>query len=355
MGLPIGLPDPLIIHATIAADQLGESLPWPLLKYDIPSAWSRSRGAGVRVGVLDSGVDPRHCSDGDLKGAVKNAKDFTNSRNGWTSVHPHGSHVAGIIGARHGNNIGISGVAPECDLVVAKGLDDQGMGDDEGIARAMVWLVDEGCKVINFSGGGPFFSQSIAKAIQYAVSKGCVVVVAAGNSGKTEDPAISFPARLDTCIAVTALDEDGKIADFSSRGQEADVGCPGTRVLSCGNNGTYMVMSGTSQAAPWFSGILALAISAGRTFSGTADDCRDWIRTITDDVGPSGDDPFWGIGMVNVSKLDKPGPNPKPPSPEVPAPGTVREETINIGPVQLVLHYPAVAGDLASVSVRSGA
>lgn len=347
MTVPIGLPDPLIIHATIASDQLGESLPWPLQKYDIPAAWARSRGAGVRVGVLDSGVDSKHCLDGDLKGAVKSAKDFTGSRLGWQSGHPHGSHVAGIIGARHGNKIGISGVAPECDLVVAKGLDDQGIGDDENIARAIVWLVDEGCNVINFSGGGPFVSQLMQKAIDYAISKGCLFVVAAGNSGTTEDPAIAFPARLGSCIAVTAVDEDGELANFSSRGHEADVGCPGTRVLSCGNSGTYMVMSGTSQAAPFFTGVVALAMSAGRKFSGTADDCRDWLRTITKDAGIAGDDPFFGIGVVDVQKLLSSG-KPEPPKVE----GPVDEQVVKVWNTEFVFHKPAIAGDDYSFKIR---
>lgn len=358
MGIPVYLPE-IRIHATIQSNQLGESLGWPLEKYNVPSAWAVSRGEGVTVGVLDSGVDPTHLEKGDLQKAVIHAQDFTKSPNGWASGNPHGSHVAGIIGARQGNNIGISSVAPDCKMCVAKVLDNSGNGDSVWVAAGIRWLVDQGCQIINFSGGSPVPSDDIAKAIEYATQHKCLFVAAAGNSGLTENTAVGFPANMESVIAVTATTEDGTLADFSSWGPQVDTACPGTHILSCGNGGNYILMSGTSQAAPYFTGCVALAMSAGVKFDGTARQAREWIKTVSMDAGTPGEDQKFGIGMVDFSKFIPATPKPEPPK----IPTEHGEHIIDFGPIfkkalgldipiKGVAHYPAKEGDLISLSLK---
>lgn len=339
MGLPIGLPE-VIHHNYVAAKDLAAQIPWSIEKYNVPELWKSTKGKGVKVAVVDTGIDQQCFQSGDLKGTVVDAKDFTGSRSGYLDNFGHGTHVAGTIAGKNG-----TGVAPECSLYIAKALSDDGSGDDEMLAQALVWAADMGCHFANLSLGSPFSSQLIAEAIAYCVSKGCLVICAAGNDGAQ----INYPARLGTTLSVGAVDQDGQLADFSSRGPEQDVAAPGVKILSCYKNGGYAVLSGTSMSAPFVTGVFALARASGFRFSGIADQARNWLEGVTVDVGGPGQDPLYGLGLFDPAKvLSKP-------SPEVPAPGTVREETINIGPVQLVLHYPAVAGDLASVSVRSGA
>lgn len=342
MGLPIGLPD-VIHHAYVAADALSEQIPWSLSKYNVPSIWTQTRGKGVRVGVLDTGLDSKQVSQGDLKGAIRNAKDFTDSRVGWQDVHGHGTHVTGTIAGRQGNGIGICGVAPDCEIIMAKALGDDGSGDDINLARAIRYLVDEGCQLINASLGSDFFSQMIADAVAYAVSKGCLIICASGNSGQ----AVGFPGRLPTVITVGSTNEEGQLSSFSCRGPEQDVAAPGERILSCYKNGGYSVLSGTSMAAPFVTGIFALAISSGVNFNGDAAKAREWLSTVTVDAGAAGQDDEYGLGLFDVQKLLKPA-TPPPVTP----PAEVTEKKIPLGPVDIILHYPAQVGDVVSLSVK---
>lgn len=339
MGLPIGLPE-VIHHNYIAAKDMAVQIPWSIDKYHVPELWKSCKGKGVKVAVIDTGVDQQHMQNGDLAGNIVEAKDFTGSRWSYLDQHGHGTHTSGTIAGKNG-----TGVAPEVSLYIAKALSDDGSGDDEMLANALAWAADMGCHLANLSLGSPFASQLIGRAVDYCVSKGCLVICAAGNDGGQ----INYPARLGTVLSVGAVDSDGRLADFSSRGPEQDVAAPGVKILSCYKNGGYAVLSGTSMACPFTVGMFALARSSGFRFSGVADQARSWLEGVTVDVGGPGQDPLYGLGLFDPEKvLSKPAPEPA-------TPGTTKEEVINIGPVQLVLHYPAAAGDLVSVSVRAGA
>jgi len=173
------------------------------------------------------------------------------------------THCAGIIGAID-NDIGVIGIAPECNLFVAKGLDDNGFGDWEKIAACIQWAVNEGADIINMSLGDPNEPPEIVhNTIKFAVSKGVIIVAAAGNdpNSKPSKPTsneLAYPARYDEVIAVAALDKKGNIAYFSHRSKLLDFIAPGVDIYSCYPPKNYAMLSGTSQAAPMISGVLAL-------------------------------------------------------------------------------------------------
>lgn len=334
MSLPIGLPE-VIHHQYIAAVDLAAPIPWTMDKYKVPELWKRSRGKDIKVGSIDTGMDQKHLQSGDLAGVVVDARDFTGSRFSYLDQHGHGTHTGGTIAGKRG-----TGVAPECKLYVAKALSDDGSGDDRMLAEAIRWVADCGCQFANLSLGSPFNSELIAEAVAYAAGKGCLLICAAGNDGG----AVNFPARLENVISVAAVNETGELADFSCRGPEQDVACGGVKILSCYKMGGYSVLSGTSMAAPFATGMFALAASAGYNFGGSAAKARDWLSTVTVDVGTPGLDPLYGFGLFNPAKvLQEEGQK---------SDKEVIERKVTLGPLEFTFHYPAVATDMVSLNVK---
>ncbi|GAE45678.1 protease [Mesobacillus boroniphilus JCM 21738] len=252
--------------------------PWGMEAiYNDSNLQATSGGGGVKVAVLDTGVNVAHA---DLTGSDEQCKDFTNRRsplvNGSCSdKNGHGTHVAGTVLAHGGSGQGIYGVAPEADLWAYKVLNDQGSGYSDDIAGAIQHAADEAVRtgsnvVISMSLGSSSKSTLIADAVDYAYGKGVLVVAAAGNSGPNANT-IGYPGALVNAVAVAALEdvqENGtyRVADFSSRGnpstdgdfviQERDVelSAPGRAIESTWFDGSYNTISGTSMATPHVSG-----------------------------------------------------------------------------------------------------
>ena len=282
--------------------QLAETIDWGLALLGVPEQWRTTRGAGIRVAVLDTGVDLAHP---DLAGALDDVRDFTASAVGADDRVGHGTHTAGIVGARR-NERGVVGVAPECRLLVGKVLGDDGAGRDDEVAAGIDWAANAGADVISLSLGSPTPSAAIEAAVRRAAAAGKILVCAAGNDGR--DDAVNYPARLDDTIAVGAIDRRGRIAEFSSRGDEVDLCAPGEDVLSTYLRGGYARFSGTNMAAPLVSGVVALLLAKHRAFGGAtpADTPRrvlDHLRRTAIDAGPTGRDPAYGFGLVNPRDL----------------------------------------------------
>lgn len=219
--------------------------------------WKETLGSRIKVGVIDTGIDLNHR---DLIGAVKDVRNFTDGdiKNVSDNVG-HGTHVAGCIGARR-NGSGIVGVAPECELYIAKAFASNGMAGENSVISALEWLKDNNVNIVNMSFSSEKTTQKEYNTIKKCYDSGMVMVAAAGNDGPNCDSGsnIGYPAKFDEVIAVTAVDINKNPAEFSSCGIEAQVAAVGKEVLSTYKENKYAYLSGTSMATPLISGAAAI-------------------------------------------------------------------------------------------------
>lgn len=233
----------------------GEQINWAGSLLGIPDVWTQTMGDGVKVAVLDTGIDLDHP---DLADAIVEVKDFTGE--GVEDGNGHGTHCAGIIGARL-NDTGFVGVAPRCQLLIAKVLTNQGGGAFHWIANGVLWAVEQGADIISMSLGGAYSSNRLYQAVHVALAKGVKVLCAAGNEGSLFQNSIGYPGRYGGVITVASHDENGNRSGFSSRGGEIDVMAPGSHIWSTYRDGGYAELSGTSMATPFVAGLAALIVA----------------------------------------------------------------------------------------------
>lgn len=220
----------------------------------IASAQRMSQGSGVRVAVLDTGVDATHPY---FNGKVTSGWDYVDDDSNpaevaGTEVYGHGTFVAGLVHL----------VAPRATIIPMRVLDQDGNGDGYQIAEAIRDAVALGARVINLSFGttSQVESRVLTDMIRYARSRGVVTVAAAGNDG---DELKHWPAAQPEVVSVSALDTaNDTLASFSTRGDWVDVAALGTRLISLAPGGGFDAWSGTSMAAPVVSGQVALVVSA---------------------------------------------------------------------------------------------
>ncbi|MFI1162441.1 S8 family peptidase [Streptomyces sp. NPDC020801] len=240
-----------------------------------PAAWKAGyTGKGVKIAVLDTGVDATHP---DLKTQVVAARNFSTAADA-TDHFGHGTHVASIAagtGAKSGGKY--KGVAPGARILNGKVLDDTGFGDDSGILAGMEWAAQQGADVVNLSLGGPDAPGTDpleAEVNKLSAQKGILFAIAAGNDGPES---IGSPGSADAAITVGAVDKKDGLADFSSTGPRVgdgaikpDVTAPGVDITAAAAKGSvidqevgekppgYLTISGTSMATPHVAGAAAL-------------------------------------------------------------------------------------------------
>ncbi len=273
---------------------------------EAPAAWRlHAEADGVRVAVVDTGVDATHP---DLAGHVVASWHLPDSAP--TDVVGHGTAVAGVIAATAGNGIGIAGVAPRAMLVVAKATDDLAGAPDEMdcsvLAEAIAAAVADGAQVVNISASGPASCRLLDVAVAQAWSAGTLVVAAAGNANRTRP---EFPAALPDVVAVAATDSCDARAGFSTYGRWVELAAPGEDIvttlpvagseLGC----RYGTLSGTSFAAPIVAGVAALLWP--RTLDLNADgrvndEVRARLLASADRIRGTGS--LWQAGRVNACR-----------------------------------------------------
>jgi len=250
---------------------------WGLLQVGAPAAWTVSTGAGITVGVVDSGIEASH---EDLAGKVVDGVDCVGSKGNPSQCTPggtadalgHGTHVAGIIAAVTNNGIGVASMAPDAHLLSAQAVGSDGSGTDADVGAAIRWVVDRGAAVVNLSVGAEgtsrvAFGPGFSSGVEYAWSHGAIPVVAAGNSAQTPN----FGSLH--MIVVAATTPTGQVASYSNHvdsarwavaapGGAAD-GNPYDDVVSTYMGDAYATMAGTSMSTAHVSGAVALLRAKG--------------------------------------------------------------------------------------------
>ena len=315
---------------------------------DATLAWDQSEGAGVTVGVVDTGVRTDHvdlanqiaANAAELNGTPGVDDDhnhYVDDVQGWDWVdndnvaqdgHGHGTHVSGTIAAEGENNFGVVGVAPLAKILPLRVLDDAGSGWMSDIAAAFDYAGDAGVRIVNASLGGGY-SQAIEDAV--AAHPSTLYVVAAGNDAADSDTAgDAYPCALPEAnlICVGASDNQDAIADFSNYGDTSvDLFAPGVGIYSTFNTSTssYHYLDGTSMASPHVAGVAALALS--KRPGATTAFLRWALLSSVDRVPAMAGESVTG-GRLNansaVTAIEGTEPVPTPtPTPEPPAPTPV--------------------------------
>jgi subtilisin family serine protease len=270
-------------HATVRPNDRRFGSQWGMTKAGFPGAWDRTTGSlGTAVGLLDTGVDfahrdltpnlwrnPGESGDGrEWNGRDDDGNGFVDDWRGWDWVendnapgdpNGHGTHVAGTLGARGNDNRGVAGAAWRVGLVSLRVLDANGAGRISDSIAAYHYAARAQLPVVNASLAGSDFSQAEYDAIRAA--SGTLVVVAAGNDGRNNDVAGTYPCNqpLPNVVCVAATDQDDAITDFSNFGRRSvDLAAPGAGIVSTLPGGSWGYMSGTSMAAPHVAGTAAL-------------------------------------------------------------------------------------------------
>jgi subtilisin family serine protease len=282
---------------------LAEISDWSIDYLGIQELWKQNAGEGVRVLILDTGVDTSHS---DLK--IEEARDFTGSLFGGSDRNGHGTWCCGMVGAIVGNNTGVRGIAHKATIFSGKVLGDDGSGTDQTIARGMQWALQLDVHIISLSLGGPRMSEGLHDLFKQFVSKKQrFIFAAAGNQGTPNS--INYPAIWPECICVAAHDKHGVRAPFSSRGDRIDISAPGVDMISTVPNQGYAKMSGTSMACPTTAAIGALVLSKDLKMAGngmkldTTEDMRELLLKTAIDKGKPGPDDEYGPGLLNPGKV----------------------------------------------------
>lgn len=253
-------------------------------------------GKGVKIAVLDTGIASH--SDLMIAGGVSTV-DYTTS---YQDDHGHGTHVAGIIGGKD-NNTGITGIAPAAELYAVKVMNQNSEAFNADVIEGIRWAIDHDMDIINMSIGLNNENEEMKEILDEAYSKGILIVASAGNYGNVEATGdnVLYPAKYDSVIAVGAVNDSKIRWSNSATGSKVEVVAPGVNIYSTFLNNQFAKASGTSQAAPFVAGLLALYKEAYPELSNV--EIRSLLQQNTEDLGIVGRDNEYGYGLVKIPSL----------------------------------------------------
>lgn len=299
----LGVVASILLASPVSADNIRDKEYW-LSDYGIATAWKTTKGAGVTVAIIDTGVDGSHP---DLTGTVVGGTDVSGmgSANGQTPVgtdSEHATMVASLLaghGHGPGNADGILGVAPGVKILsVSVGFGAGAIDSDTQIASGVRWAADHGADIINMSltRNTLDWPTSWDDAFLYAMKKGVIIVAAAGNrgSGTTE---VGAPATMPGVVVVAGVNQNGNASfDASAQGITLSVSAPSEGLVGAGPGGGYFEWAGTSGATPLVVGVLALIKASHSNLS-----AGNIINRLTATATPKGSAITYGSGLMNAA------------------------------------------------------
>ncbi|MFJ7060412.1 type VII secretion-associated serine protease mycosin [Streptomyces microflavus] len=249
--------------------------PWSLQRVLMDELWKQSTGKGVRVAVVDTGVDvknPQLAAAADVKAGRnlmrKDLKDANGGKlergkeNGTTDTVGHGTKVAGIIAAREAKGTGFTGLAPDATIIPIQQNDADGNGTAETLAQAIRYAADTAkADIINISQDTADALEPtplLKQAVDHALAKEIVVVASAGNDGMGGNVKPTYPASYEGVLAVASSDRNNERAYFSQGGGFVGIAAPGVDMISTVPGGGHCADNGTSFSAPYVAGVAAL-------------------------------------------------------------------------------------------------
>lgn len=268
---------------------------WHTAKINAPLAWDLATGAGVTIGIADSGVEATHP---DLATRLVAGYNFHDNNTNTGPGTGHGTWVSGAAAATLNNGQGVAAVAGGARIMPLRVTDSTGYAYWSSIASAITYAADRGVRVVSLSFETLLPSAAVMNAAAYMKSKNGLVVIAAGNSGA--DPGY---ARNHNVIAVSATESNDTRASFSSYGNYVTVAAPGRNIWTTGLNGTYTMGYGTSFSTPIVAGTVALMMSANPRLSNI--EIEKLLYANVDDLGTAGWDKYFGYGRVNAGAAVK--------------------------------------------------
>lgn len=278
------------------------------------AAWDTETGSDqIVIAVLDTGIDTGHP---DLAAKIVAGFDFVDDDADPTDLHGHGTHVSGIAAGVTDNGVGIAGMSWGARVMPVRVLDEDGGGSFDDIIDGITWAVNHGADILNLSLGGTNYSQALQDAVNAAHAAGRLVIAAMGNY-RNSNPA-NYPAACANVFAVAATERYDNYTSFSQYGAHCDIAAPGGEMswyhdpdgiystlptYACtmsasGYLNSYDYERGTSQAAPFVSGLAALVWSAAPGLS--PDGVQGIIENTATDRGPAGWDQDYGWGLINA-------------------------------------------------------
>lgn len=290
-----------IYQAYAAPNDPDYSKQWNLRSINVEQAWTETKGQGITVAVIDTGVS--RVPDLEKTEFVA-GYDFVGDRPEASDDVGHGTHVAGTIAQSTNNGYGVAGIAYEAKIMPIKVLAANGGGTISDIAEGIRFAADHGADVINMSLGGGGASHLMQEAIDYAYSKNVVVIAAAGNSNQN---AASYPARYPKVIGVSALDSAGDKAPYSNFGAGVDIAAPGgsesggilqETIDPETGKAVFMDYKGTSMAAPHVAGVAAMVKASG------VNEPAEVLQVLKQSAQKVKEDPFnhYGAGSLNAGE-----------------------------------------------------
>ncbi|MBN1350479.1 S8 family serine peptidase [candidate division KSB1 bacterium] len=312
---------------------------WAIPLCEIDRAWEMSHGSkDIILAVIDTGIDYWHedlraniwlnsgedvnrngvVDSSDFNGIDDDENGFIDDIRGWDFTdapawadggdylerdndpqdeHGHGTAIAGIIAACANNGIGISGAAPDCKVMNLRAGTLRGLLEEDDVASAIVYAVENGARVINMSFGDQVASPFLRDVISFGYHCNCVLVAAAGNSGSF---AAHYPSGFAETISVGATTAEDILAGFSNYGSTVDLVAPGVDIRSTAMNNTYASFSGTSASAPFVTAVCGLLLSVQPQLD--PDLVKACLIASADDSGDPGWDVFYAAGRLNARK-----------------------------------------------------